>query len=44
MKLKKYEEFLETERKIKKDWNDFDYVLSQVKQIGVGLYRASKKN
>ena len=34
MELKKYEEFLEIERKIKKDWNDFDYVLSQVKQIG----------
>ena len=35
--LKKYEEFLGIERKIKKDWNDFDYVLSEIKQNGWGL-------
>ena len=43
MELKKHEEFLEIKRKIKEDWNDFDYVLSQVKQTGVRLYRASEE-
>ena len=44
MKLEKYKNFLgikENERK--KDWNDYDFVLSQIKQYGTALQFASEK-
>ena len=46
MNLNKYENFFgdsaEKEKNIE-DWNDFDFVLSKVKQKGWSLYDASKK-
>jgi hypothetical protein len=41
MELNKYKEFLDKKEEILEDWNDFDFVLSQVKQDGYALQFAS---